>query len=128
MALSSLSQLELLFHAGIDKSTLSKEIDAWIEDVQKKKIKITEVEAILDRYYQNFVIAVQEKDTNEKTITELKEEITECEGEENDADDTDSVELKKYRILKQNNKSSWTTLNMRVEKYTKSSSFYSKDQ
>ena len=48
----------------------------------------------MDRYYQNFVIAVQEKDTNEKTITELKEEITECEGEENDADDTDSVELK----------------------------------
>ena len=60
----------------------------------KKKIKITEGEATLDRYYQNFVIAVQEKDTNEKTITELKEEITECEGEENDADDTDSVELK----------------------------------
>ena len=72
----------------------------------KKKIKIAEGEATLDRYYQNFVIAVQEKDTNEKTITELKEEITECEGEENDADDTDSVELKKYRILKQNNKSS----------------------
>ena len=60
----------------------------------------------MDRYYQKIVIAVQEKDTNEKTITELKEEITECEGEENDADDTDSVELKKYRILKQNNKSS----------------------
>ena len=73
---------------------------------KNKKIKITEGEATLDRYYQHFVIAVQEKDTNEKTISELKEEITECEGEENDADDTDSVELKKYRILKQNNKSS----------------------
>ena len=57
MALSSLSQLELLFHAGIDKSTLSKEIDAWIEDVQKKKkIRITEVEAILDRYFVRHTI------------------------------------------------------------------------
>ena len=71
----------------------------------KKKIKIAEVEAILDRYYQNFVIAVQEKDTNEKTITELKEEITECECEEKDGDDT-ALALKKYKILKQNNKSS----------------------
>ena len=56
MALSSLRQLELLFHAGIDKSTLSKEIDAWIEDVQKKKIRITEVEAILDRYFVRHTI------------------------------------------------------------------------
>ena len=48
MALSSLNQLELLFHAGMDESALSKEIDAWIEDVQKKKIKITEGEATLD--------------------------------------------------------------------------------
>ena len=37
MALSSLSQVELLFHADMDESALSKEIDAWIEDVQKQK-------------------------------------------------------------------------------------------
>ena len=55
MALSSLSQLELLFHAGIDESTLSKEIDAWIEDIQKK-IRITEVEAILDQYFGRHTI------------------------------------------------------------------------
>ena len=36
MALSSLSQLELLFHAGMDENALGIEIDAWIEDVQKK--------------------------------------------------------------------------------------------
>ena len=58
---------------------------------KNKKIRITEDETILDRYYQNFVIAVQEKDTNEKTITELKEEITECECEEKDGDDADLV-------------------------------------
>ena len=95
MALSSLSQLELLFHAGIDERTLSKEIDAWIEDVQKKKIKITEVEAILRRYYQHFVIAVEEKDRNEKSISELKEEITECECDEKESDNAD-LALKKY--------------------------------
>ena len=56
MALSSLSQLELLFHAGMDENALGNEIDAWIEDVQKNLIKITEVEAILDRYFVRHTI------------------------------------------------------------------------
>ena len=46
MALSSLSQLELLFHAGMDESALSKEIDAWIEDVQKKRSKLQKVKQL----------------------------------------------------------------------------------
>ena len=94
MALSSLSQLELLFHAGMDENALGNEIDAWIEDVQKHLIKITEVEAILRRYYQHFVIAVEEKDRNEKSISELKEEITECECDEKESDNAD-LALKK---------------------------------
>jgi len=34
MTLSSLSQLELLFHAGMDEHALGIEVEAWIEDVQ----------------------------------------------------------------------------------------------
>ena len=56
MALSSLSQLELLVHAGMDENALGNEIDAWIEGVQKNLIKITEVEAILDRYFVRHTI------------------------------------------------------------------------
>ena len=127
MALSSLSQLELLFHAGMDENALGIEIDAWIEDVQKNLFKITEVEAILRRYYQNFVIAVEEKDRNEKSISELKEEITECECDEK-GDNADLALKKIYKILKQYNKTSSTKLNTRVQNYIKSLRFYSRDQ